>query len=995
MRNGRLCKCYKFLFVTLSMLFSVTAFGQNKVSGHVTDATTGKPIQGISVVVQGGATGTESAADGSYSISVSANGTLVFSAVNYTTQQVAVAGKSTIDVQMVTQVQTLSAVVVSIGYGTTRKKDLTGAITQVSANDFQSGQITTPEQLIAGKVAGVQIVSNGGAPGAGSTIRIRGGASLNASNDPLIVLDGVPLSSSGISGSPDALGLINPDDIESFTVLKDASATAIYGSRASNGVIIITTKSGRLGAKPRINFNSTFSSSEVPHGADVFSGTSFRSLVNRLGTPAQKALLGTANTDWQDVIYRTALTTDNNLSISGGLKKMPYRVSVGYLSQQGVLKTGKLDRYSGLINVSPRLFDDHLKIDLNLKGSISESRFANQGAISSAVYFDPTKPIYSDNSRYNHYWEWTDPGSITGLRSLAPLNPLGLLMDRHDNSNVKRSVGNALIDYKVHFLPDLHAFLNVGYDYAVGVGTIVVDSNSAQTYRRSPDKLHGGMNDKYRQERKDRLLEAYLNYSKDIFSGSRIEVVAGYAYQDFLTINYSYPDLTTDGYVMSTPTFPVDSPRYTLMSYYGRANLNINDKYLLTGTVRTDGSSRFAPNERWGIFPSGAFAWNLKNENFMASAKGINTMKLRIGYGLTGQQSGIGYYDYNSFYNFSSDQSMYQFGNTFYHMYAPGGFYPQRTWEKTATSNAGVDFGFLNNRVSGSVDVYYKKTTDLLNMISQPAGSNFSNQIIANVGSMENRGIEVSLNLQPVKNSEVIWDLSLNGTYNKNKILNLTAVPSPNYPGNTFGGIAGGTGNTILINSVGYPRSAFFVYKQVYNPDGTPIDGLFADLNRDGIINQNDLYRYQTTDPQYLFGASTNVNIQKNLNVGFVMRASVGNYVYNNTISGSASIKNILNPLGYLANGIAGTLTAGTSDKVVLSDFYVQNASFVKMDNIYISYRFRNVFRSKSTLTLNANLQNVFTITNYVGLDPEIQGGIDNNLYPRPRTMSMGINLNF
>lgn len=998
MRKGRIRKRYRLLFVTLSMLFTITAFGQNKVTGHVTDATTGQPVQSVTVTVSGAATATQTAADGSYSINVAPDGILVFTSVSYVTETVPVGGQSVVDVQMHPLVEKLADVVVSIGYGTARKKDLTGSVTQVSASDFQSGQITTPEQLISGKVAGVQITSNGGAPGAGSTIRIRGGASLNASNDPLIVIDGVPLSGSGIAGSPNALGMINPDDIESFTVLKDASATAIYGSRASNGVIIITTKTGRPGGKPRFNFNSTFSVSEIAGRVDVYTPDEYRNLVRKYGTQAQIDLLGTANTDWQKAIYQTALTTDNNFSVSGGLKNLPYRVSVGYLSQEGILKTSKLDRYSALVNLSPRLLDNHLKIDFSLKGTISKSRFANTGAIGAAVYFDPTKPIYSDNNNYNGYWEWLDPdpSSATGLKELAPRNPVGLLQDYHNNSNVKRSVGNALIDYKVHFLPDLHAFVNVGYDYAWGEGTVKVDPNAAQSYKRSPDKQHGGVDNKYQQERQDKLLEAYLNYTKDI-SGidTRIELVGGYAYQDFLTINHSFPDLTSDGFVMSTPTFAIDSPRYTLMSYYGRGNFNIKDRYLLTGTIRTDGSSRFAKDQRWGIFPSGAFAWNLKNENFLDNSKVVSAMKLRVGYGLTGQQSGIGLYDYTSFYGYSSNESQYQLGNSFYHMYAPGGFYPQRTWEKTATTNLGLDFGFFDNRISGSIDAYYKKTTDLLNMINQPAGSNFSNEIIANVGSMENKGIEVSLNLQPVKNANVVWDLALNGTYNKNEITNLTAVPSPDFPGNPYGGIGGGTGNTILINSVGRPRGSFYVYRPVYGTDGLPIDGLFADLNRDGSINQQDLYQYQSVDPQYLFGASTNVNIRKNLNFGFVMRASVGNYVYNNNITGSTNLKNILNPLGYLTNTIGYYLVSGNGDRYFLSDFYIQNASFIKMDNIYVNYAFRNVFRTKSTLTLNANLQNVFTITNYIGLDPEVQGGIDNTLYPRPRTMSLGLNLNF
>lgn len=980
------------------LLFSIASMAQNKITGRVTDSQTGEAIQGVTVSVSGTSVATQTDADGSFSINAAADATLLFTSVNYEMVAEEVGGRTSLSVQMTRMVEKLSEVVINIGYGTTTKKDLTGSVTQISTKDFQSGQITTPEQLIAGKVAGVQIVSNGGAPGAGSTIRIRGGASLNASNDPLIVIDGVPVSSSGIAGAPSALSMINPNDVESFTVLKDASATAIYGSRASNGVIIITTKSGRTGGKPRYNFNTNFSVSEIPHGVNVLKAEQFRNIVSAIGSTADISRLGTANTDWQDAIYRTALTTDNNFNISGGLKKMPYRVSVGYLNQQGVLKTGKLDRYSAAINVVPTLLDDHLKINLNLKGSITKSRFANQGAISAAVFFDPTKPIYSDDSRYNGYWEWRDANSNKGLLDLAPLNPVGLLMDRHDNSNVKRSIGNVLLDYKVHFLPDLHAFLNVGYDYALGTGTIFVDSSAAQAYKRSPDGQHSGVDNQYWQERKDKLLEAYLNYSKNIQSiDSKLEIVAGYGYQDFLTTSKNFPDVTADGYVIPTsiPVFPTSESNWTLISYYGRANINIKDRYLLTGTIRTDGSSRFASDERWGVFPSGAFAWNMGEEGFLKNSNVVNQMKLRIGYGLTGQQSGIGLYDYKPIYYQSDNVSQYQLGNTFYHLLSPGGYYPQRTWEKTATSNLGLDFGIFDNRISGSVDVYYKETTDLLNEINQPAGSNFSNKIVANVGSMENKGIEVLLNLQPVKNDNYVWDVSLNGTYNKNKITKLTVTEDPNYEGVRYFGIPSGTGSLIMVNTVDYPRGSFYVYKQVYSQDGMPVDGLFDDSNRDGIINEKDLYRYKKADPDYMFGLSSNLNIQKKLNVGFVMRASIGNYVYNSNIASSSNYRNILNPLKFLANGIAYRMAPGLGDKYFLSDYYLQNASFLKMDNLYVNYTFGNLFKNKSSLTLNANLQNVFTVTDYIGLDPEVQSGVDNNVYPRPRVISLGLNLNF
>ncbi len=922
---------------------------------------------------------------------------LQVSYVGSESQTVNITSASNVVVSLTATTKSLTDVVV-IGYGSTKKKDLTGSVSQVTSKDFQSGQITTPEQLIAGKVPGVSIISNGGAPGAGSTIRIRGGASLSASNDPLIVIDGVPLDNRSISGTANPLSLINPNDIESFSILKDASATAIYGSRASNGVILITTKKGRLGGKPVVNFNTNFSVSKIIKKVDVFSANDFRKYVNASGDSSFIKLQGDANTDWQDEIYQTALTSDNNVSVSGGYKNMPYRYSLGYLNQQGILKTGKLNRFSGGVNVSPRFFDDHLKIDLNVKASVNEARFANQGAIGAAVSFDPTKPVYSGSSRYNGYWEWLDPSTATGLRALAPLNPVGLLMSRNDIGETRRSVGNALIDYKFHFLSDLHAFVNLGYDVSTGTGTIFVNDSAAQSYLRTPDRKFGGVNNKYLQKRNDKLLEAYLNYTKNFKSDSRIELVGGYAYQDFLTTNFNYADRTVNGTVVgSPPSFAFDKPEYTLISYYGRANVSLNGKYLFTGTIRTDGSSRFAKQERWGVFPSGAFAWNMKNESFLQNSKAVSDLKLRLGYGLTGQQSGIGYYDYNSFYGYSDGTSQYQLADSFYHMYAPGGYYPQRTWEKTATYNVGIDYGFANNRITGSIDVYYKKTSDLLNNIAQPAGSNFSNQIVANVGDMENRGIEFSINLQPVKKQNITWDLNFNATYNENKITNLTAVPNPNYAGNTYYGISGGTGNTILINSVGLPQGSFYVYKQVYDQQGQPIDGVFADLNRDGAINEKDKYQYKNVNPDYLFGASTNLNVKK-FNLGFVLRASVNNYMFNNVYSSTGTQRNIFNPIGYLNNGSTNLLASkfsGSGDKFFLSDYYVQNASFLRMDNAYLSYNVGQVFNKSTRLTINANVQNVFVITKYTGLDPEISSGVDNNFYPRPRVYSLGLNLSF
>jgi TonB-dependent starch-binding outer membrane protein SusC len=995
-------KLLKALLASVMLFLSLFSFAQDKViSGKVTDAT-GAGVAGVNVTAKGSTTGTQTGTDGAYRLSVPAAATeLVFSSVGFTTQEVSISGKTTVDVSMVTATASLGEVVV-IGYGTAKKKDLTGAVSVISSKDFVKGQITTPEQLIAGKVAGVQITSNGGAPGSGSTIRIRGGASLNASNDPLIVIDGIPVDNAGVSGSPNPLSLINPNDIESFNILKDASASAIYGSRASNGVIIITTKKGRSGAA-KFNFNTQVSAATPVNKVDVLSAGQLRTLVNSSERAPQYApLLGGANTDWQDEIYHTAIATDNNLSITGATKNMPYRFSIGYLNQDGILRTGNLQRTSVGISLSPKFFEDHLRVDINIKGSASKSRFANQGAIGASVFFDPTQPVYTDKTtKYLGYFEYLDPSSETGLLALSPRNPVSLLEQRNDRSTVLRSIGNIALDYKFHFLPELRANLNLGYDVSQGTGTIVVNDSAAMSYKRYKDLngvYHGGVNNHYSQYKDNAVVEFYLNYAKELKGiSSRIDVTAGTGYYDFITTTINSPDYTSDGTIVSAPKFNLDKPQYTLMSYYGRLNYTFNDKYLLTAAVRTDGSSRFAQENRWGVFPSAAFAWRMSQEGFLRNSRTISELKLRLGYGVTGQQDGIGYYDYISYYNLSNNTAQYQLGNQFYNLYRPGGYYAARKWEETSTYNVGLDYGLFNNRINGSIEVYYKKTKDLLNSIGQSAGTNFSNTIVANVGDMENRGAEFLVNADVIRGKDLTWNVSFNATYNKNEITKLTISDDPTYPGAQYGGISGGTGQTILINSVGAPRGSFYVYQQIYDPaTGKPIDGLFEDRNRDGIVNDKDLYKYKNSDPRFFFGFSTGLTYKK-WNAGFVMRANLDNYVYNNIFSNSATTNAIFQN-GFLGNASTELLysgISGTRNGYSLSDYYVQNGSFIRMDNINLGYSVGQVFQKKATLRLNANVQNVFVITKYKGLDPEISGGIDNNFYPRPRTFVLGANLDF
>lgn len=995
----------KRMLVTLFlgwMICSLQASAQNKViTGRVTDSKDGTIMANATITVKGSRMATQSDANGRFALTVPSSATkLIVSSVGYADQEVVIKGAS-VEVQLTSITASLSDIIV-IGYGTARKKDLTGSVTVVTAKDFNKGPVTTPEQLIVGKVAGVQVTSNSGAPGSGSTIRIRGGASLNASNDPLIVIDGVPLDNGGISGSANALSLINPNDIESFNILKDASATAIYGARGSNGVILITTKKGKSG-KPVFNFGTQLSLSAITKEVDVLSADQFRSFVKTKGSAAQKALLGNANTDWQKQIYRTAFANDNNLSVSGSLGKMPYRISAGYLNQDGVLKKDNLQRTSLSFAVNPKFFNEHLSVAINVLGSESKNKFANQGAIGAAVVFDPTQPVYSGNNRFGGYWEWLDPTSISGLKGLSPRNPLGLLMMRDDRSTVQRSVGSAQFDYQVHFLPELHAKLNLSYDVSKGSGTIYVPDSAASAYNRFQDgggKWKSGQNNYYNQKRSNTFLQFYLNYVKELSSiKSRVDVTAGYEYNDYLTTNNFYADYSADGTKRpnSEPTYAFDKPENTIVSFFGRLNYSLMNRYLLTATFRRDGSSRFSPANRWGNFPSAAIAWKIIDEPFMKGAKAISELKLRVGYGITGQQDGIGNYDYISYYNLSSITAQYQLGNSFFQMYRPGGYYANRKWEQTATSNIAIDYGFLNNRISGSLEFYYRKTKDLLNLITQPAGTNFSNQIVANVGDMENKGVEFSVNMIPVRKKDLEWNLGFNITYNKNNITKLTISDDPNYPGNLYGGISGGTGNSILINSVGYSRGSFYVYKQVYDKNGSPIDNLFSDRNRDGIISDKDLYRYKSTDPNVLLGFSTSVNYKK-WSAGLSMHGSINNYLYNNVASSTGITRNILNPLNFLSNGSTDVLQSGFSgngSQYFLSDYYVQNASFLRMDNINLSYNFGSVLHNKANLRAGAVVQNVFVITRYKGSDPEINGGIDNNFYPRPRVYALSLNLDF
>ena len=898
-----------------------------------------------------------------------------------------------------------------VGYGTQRRQDVTGSITTLSSKQFVQGQITNPEQLIQGKVAGVQISSAGGQPGAGTTIRIRGGSSLNASNDPLIVIDGVPVDNSTVSGNVNPLSLINPNDIETFTVLKDASATAIYGSRASNGVILITTKKGLVGEPITVNVSSNASLAKRYNAVPTLSADEFRATVQSIA-PNQARLLGKANTNWQDQIFRTARTFDNNVSVAGAIGQLPFRVAIGNLEQQGILITNRLIRNSASLSLTPVLFDNHLRVTMNVKGSWSDYNQASTGAIGAAASFDPTQPAYSENAgQYGGYFEYLQGNGSP--QQNVPRNPLATLNLTRDRSTVKRSIGNIQLDYKLHFLPDLHANLNLGYDVTRSNGNTYTDVSSASTYFNTPlfvnpatASQRGGSSSRYGQQRDNKLLEFYLNYTKQLGENNRLEVLGGYSYQDFVRVEPSYatylgtsPDTVTYRRANVNPF----RTQYTILSYYGRANLTLNNRYIFTGTLRNDASSRFPYSNRNALFPAGSFAWRIKDESFLKNSKTFSELKLRLGYGITGQQdvagaAGAGDYPYIQRYALNVLTAQYLFGNTPIQPYSPLGFNSNLKWEQTSTYNAGLDLGFLDGRLNASVDVYYRKTKDLLAVIPVALGTNYTNQLVSNVGSLENKGIELNINATLVKAEDLDWTINANATYNVNRITSL-GPQAPDFSGirnNNGGTVSGGTGTQLYNYYVGSPSTAFYVFKQVYGPDGKPLSNVYADLNGDGIINDNDRYLYKQSAPPVLLGFSSTFNY-KHAFVSFSLRSNLGNYVYNNINSNLGTFQGINGSTNFLGNISRDALATNfplNSQNQYASDYYIQNASFLRMDNATIGYNLGKVLNSKGNLRLTAAVQNVFVVTKYTGLDPEIPNGIDNNVYPRPRTYTLGLNLN-
>lgn len=992
---------FKVLLMFIVGLFlSVNTFAQQIVVKGIVKDTTGEPIIGANVIVKGTTNGTITDFDGNFLLNANKGDIIIISFIGYRSQEAQAAASMNIILKDDTEL--LDEVVV-IGYGSVKKDDLSGSVVAIKAEEMNKGAVTSPQELIMGKVPGLSVSQGDGAPGAGSTIRIRGGASLNASNDPLIVIDGIPVSNDAAPGTPNALATINPNDIETFTVLKDASATAIYGSRASNGVIIIQTKKGTQD-KIKVSYSGTFTAKDPYKRIETLDAQSFREVMQAQypeGT-AQSAdiqrilnVYPNQSTDWQDAIYQTGLSTDQNIGIAGKAGFMPFRLSLGYNTEKGTLKTSKYERYTGAVNLSPKFFDNHLSVDINVKGTINKNRFADSGAVGAAAFFDPTKPIYDEENRYNGYWNW---GIVQGAQAdLATQNPLSLLYDRNNHGTTKRSLGNIQLDYKIHGLEDLHANLNLGYDVAKTTGRNFVNSNSVQS---SLDKTFTGLGqgNTWNNLRRNHLLDFYMNYAKNIESiKSNFDIMAGYSWQHFYYANHdiTYSNPTEDLGAKEGYTYDENERHYIrddhrripyenyLISFFGRLNYNFMDRYLLTATLRRDGSSRFSENNRWGLFPSAALAWTISNEPFMKATENVlSKLKLRLGYGVTGQQE-IGDYQYITSYSFSTNPNTTYLGTT---LLKPNGYSPDLKWEQTTTYNVAIDFGFLNNRINGSIEYYQKHTKDLLNTISAAAGTNFINLITANVGKMKNKGVEANVNAIAIQSKDFTWEVGYNITWNDSKITKLTTTFNPDYQG-----IDAGTNQK---HQVGEMPGTFYLYQQVYDENGKPIQNAFVDRNNDGQITEADRYlTHKSPMAKVYMGFSSQFSYKK-WDLGFNLRANFGNYVYNGVASGNSTSNNY-GGKGFITNLYNGFQDTGftllnTSEQMA-SDYFLENASFLKMDNLTLGYSFQNLFAAKLSGRISASVQNVFTISKYSGLDPEC-GAIDSNIWPRPRTYTIGLN---
>lgn len=1025
----------RLLALICGLFMTATAFAQQiAVNGFVKDAT-GEPIIGATVRVAGTDGGAVTDIDGNFTLNAEPGAKLQISYIGYETQEVTAAKNVVVTLQEDAG-KSLNEVVV-IGYGRARKSDLTGSVTAIKPDEMNHGLVTSAQDALQGKIAGVNITTSGGEPGGGATIRIRGGSSLNASNNPLIVIDGLAMDSYGIQGASNPLSLVNPNDIESFTVLKDASATAIYGSRASNGVIIITTKKGQKNAKPRVSYNGNISVSAIKKKMGVMSSSAYQAYVKDL-VMNEKGLtedeyynseyyenLGYydadgnhlfANTDWQDEIYRTAVSTDHNVTVSGGIKNMPYRVSFGYTDQNGVVKTSNYQRYTASVNLAPSFLDDHLNFNINAKGMYSKTRYANAGsAIGSAIFMDPTKPVYDvdKNNGFGGFWQWgstADWGDTawgTNINTYATGNPVAALRNYYDKGKSKALVGNIEVDYKIHGFEDLHLHMNAGMDISSG------KSNKSQSpYTYASGTYYYGNYGWNTQDTYNLSLNLYAQYMKDVADIHHFDIMAGYEWQHFhIKSDYFYyglyPETSTkvdaDGNPLAGTYYqPSENTLYKsenyLVSFFGRFNYTLMDRYMLTFTLRDDGSSRFSKSKRWGLFPSLALAWKFKEESFLKDVSWVSDAKLRLGWGKTGQQEGIGDYTYIATYTPNSQGAYYPLfgeGRTL----RPDAYNPNLTWEKTTTWNAGLDLSFMRDRLSLNFDFYHRKTTDLINTVVVPVGTNFANKVTSNIGSLHNTGFEFAANWRAIQTKDWSWQIGYNLTWNKNKIDELVANGGKDYK-ILHGGLAVGDSGSDGVKAwhVGKPVEAFYVYQQVYDANGKPIEGQYVDRDGNGILNSDDRYYYKKSTPDVTMGFTSKL-IWKNWDFGFSLRASINNYVYNGVEAGNSNLALTNTYLGKAWHNVINMAREknwqSATVRGALSDYYIQNASFLKCDNITLGYSFSNLFGLKANGRVYATVQNVFTITEYKGLDPEIDGGYDGNIYPRPFVGILGVSLNF
>lgn len=969
-------------------------YAQHTLSGSVSDEN-GEAIIGVTIKIPDLSIGTSTDLEGNYSISNIPAGPykVIYSAVGLLTVSESIDFVADVNknISMREDALLLDEAVV-IGYGTARTKDLTGSAVIVKSEDFNKGSVTTPEQLVMGKIPGVKINSNNGAPGSGSRIRIRGGTSINASNDPLIVIDGVPLDNGGVAGAANPLNLINPNDIESFVVLKDASATAIYGSRGANGVILITTKKGKGSDKIKVNLTTNNSLSTIVKYTDVLTADEYRNVINANGSQNQIDDLGEASTNWQEQIYRNAYINENNVSVSGGIKKVPFRFSAGNKREEGLLQRHQLDRYSASLNVSPTFLDDHIQLELNSRYVHTDNNFSDQSAIWAAANFDPTMPVYSDDTLYGGYYEtlYTAGGNAGKPIPLAIRNPVGLLNQKDDISDVNRFIGNAKLSYKAHFMPELRAVVNVGTDMVNSNGTVLIPETAASNFN------NGGFQTQYEMEKSNQLIEGFLNYSNAEKAGaSRIDLTAGYSFQEWSTLSPSYPGLNIVGDTINAVGLPTDT-KNALLSYYARGIYSLNDKYVVTATMRRDGSSRFSPETRWGLFPSFSAAWILSEESFLKDSKLITYMKARAGYGVTGQQDIFSDYPYIPNYQQGSVTAQYQFGNQYVSTLRPDGYDYDIKWETTASTNIGMDFGILNDRINGSLDYYKKETSDLLASVPVVAGTNFTNFILTNVGSMTNEGVEAIVNFGVVNTPTSSIDLGFNATYNQNNITGLSLVPDTSSVGIQVGGISGGIGNTAQVHTVGYSTFTYFLYEANFDDQGNPIENQFTDQNNDSLINIDDRVRSGNPNPNWFLGVNLNAT-HKNWYLGTSMRAELGAYVYNNLASnyGNLQAGNSTFNSSNIHGSFLTTEFQGNTNEQLLSNYFLEKADFLRMDYFTLGYNFGNQLSDKFRLNAALTINNVFVLSKYSGIDPEVVGGIDNNIYPRPRIYSLNLTFDF